>query len=227
MKMAKPYRPRAEKQIRFWKSAGLAAMTLLSLTQLAPSLRWAGWSVFVGIGCFFLVEALAQTRPAESGMRFRGFAADLKKPGVRLWVLLPVLTAAAAPLLGDWLFQGAFTAHVIGRADGMLAYDRLWLLVFQVPILAWGEEIGWRGFFLGKAMDRLPFWPGAVFSSALFALGHLSAGSLPVVLFDLGSVFLDSLIFSVIFRKTGNCLASTLAHILGNFLGLAVCFALA
>lgn len=225
--MTKPYRPQTEKKARFFTKAGLTAMVLLSLTQLAPSLRWAGFSVFVGIGCFFLVKALAQTGPAESGMRFRGFAAGLKRPGVRLWVLLPVLTAVVSPFLGDWLFDGAFTAHVIGRAGGMLAYDRLWLLVLQVPISAWGEEIAWRGFFLGKAMGRLPFWPGAVFGSALFALGHLSAGSLPVVLFDLSFVFLDSLIFSVIFRKTGNCLASTLAHILGNFVGLAVCFALA
>lgn len=203
--------------------AGLALMVLLSLTQLAPSLGWAGYSVFVGIGWFFLTEAICKTPEPQSGMRFRGFAADLKKPGVVLWILLIVVTNLVPPFLGDWLFHHAYTAHVIGRAGAMLAYDNLPLLMLQVPIAAWGEEIAWRGFFLGKGMDKFPFWPWAIFSSALFAMGHIANGSFPLVLFDLSFVFLDSLIFSVIFRKTGNCLVSTLAHILGNAVGLVVC----
>ena len=202
---------------------GIIVMVLLSLTQLAPQLRMAGYSVFVGVALFFIVEAVTKTPKEQSGLRFKTFAADIKKPGVLLWVLLPIVTGILPLLLGDLIFDHGFSAHVLGRVDGMLTFDNILLLVVQVIVLAMGEEIAWRGFFLGRSMQKLPFWLCAVFSSILFAMGHIADAGIWLLLYDLSFVFIDSMIFSVIYKKSGNCLVSTVSHIAGNAVGMLLC----
>ena len=95
-------------------------------------------------------------------------------------------------------------------------------LSFAGPIT---EEIAFRGFFVGKGMKLFPFWLCALVSSAVFAAGHYYPGDAAVVAFDLLFVFIDSVIFSVIYRKTGNCVISATAHLLANTVGLILLFA--
>ncbi len=102
----------------------------------------------------------------------------------------------------------------------MLSFDRLPLLAFQVVIAAFGEEIAWRGFFVGKSMRLFPFWLCALVSSTLFAAGHIAAGALGLVLYDVMTIFIDSMIYSLIYKKSGNCLISTVSHILCNAAGI-------
>ena len=213
-----------QERSRVLVAIGVVIMILLSLTQLIPSLRWAGYSVFVGIAFFFIVEAVAKTPKEQSGLRFKSFWSDMKKPGVLLWVLLPVATAVIPFLLDRWFLKMDFAAHVIGRTDGMLSFENIPVLIVQVAILAWGEEIAWRGFFVGKTINWFPFWPCAVVSSVLFACGHILDGTVGLLLYDIGFVFIDSLIFSVVYRKSGNCLVSTVSHIIGNAVGLVASF---
>lgn len=203
---------------------GMIIMVLLSLTQLVPTLRIAGYSVLVGIGFFFVVEAVTKTPDAHSGLSFKRFLTDIKKPGVLLWALLPVVTAVVPFLFDELVLHMDFSENVLGRTDGMLSFENLPTLVFQVLILALGEEIAWRGFFVGKSAQKLPFWLCAVVSSLLFACGHIADGQTLLVLYDIGFVFIDSMIFSVIYRKSGNCLVSAVSHIIGNAIGLAITF---
>lgn len=205
---------------------GAALMLLLTATKVAPSSKLAGCSVFVGIAFFFIVEAVSQTPRAESGLRFTTIADDLKKPDALAWALLPGVSGIATLALGNRLFGGAFVAHVMGRTSAILSFDRAALLAGQVIVAALGEEIAYRGFFLGKGMRRFPFGLCALVSSLAFAAGHIAAGSVDVVLYDVATVFLDSLIFSAIYRKTGNCAVSALSHILGNALSLVAVFLL-
>lgn len=202
---------------------GILIMVLLSLTQFLPFLRLSGYSVIVGLAFFFISNPLAKRSDREAGLAFKTIGSDLKKPGVLLILVLPILTSILPNLIGDLALHNGFSAHVLARAGNMLSYDNIPLLVLQVIILALGEEIAWRGFFLGRLMTRFPFWVCAVSSSLLFAIGHLSSGNLPLVLFDLAFVFIDSLIFSIIFKKSGNCAVSWIAHVLGNATGIIVC----
>ena len=201
---------------------GAAIMILLTATKVMPSSKLAGYSVFVGIAFFFAVEAVAKTPRSESGLRFSTVFADLKKPGVTAWLLLPILSGAAASAVGYLIFGGEFEAHVIGRAGEMLSFDKTALLIVQLIVAAFGEEIAYRGFFLGKGMKLLPFWACAAASSAVFAAGHIAEGSIGVVLFDVACVFIDSMIFSEVYRRSGNCVVSTLSHIVANAFSLAV-----
>ncbi len=203
---------------------GVAIMILLTVTKAVPSSNIAGYSVFVGIAFFFITEAVAKTPRSESGLRFHTIMEDLKKPDVIVWALLPGVSAIATSVVGNLIFSGEFVAHVMGRAGSILSFDRTALLIGQVIIAAFGEEIAYRGFFLGKGMKLFPFWLCAVASSVVFAAGHIAAGNIGVVLYDVACVFIDSLIFSVIYHKSGNCVISTFSHILGNTISIAEVF---
>ena len=73
-------------------------------------------------------------------------------------------------------------------------------------------------------MKVFPFWICAVVSSLTFAAGHIAAGNIGIVVYDVATVFIDSLIFSVIYHKSGNCVISTFSHILGNAISIVVVF---
>ncbi len=200
---------------------GIIVMILLTVTKVVPSSNIAGYSVLVGIAFFFITEAVAKTKGLESGLRFTTIAEDLKKPGVILWMLLPSVSGIATLVVGNLIFSGEFAAHVLGRTDSILSFDKIALLIGQVIIAAFGEEIAYRGFFFGKTSKLYPIWLCALVSSACFAAGHIAEGSITVVFYDVATVFIDSLIFSVIYHKSGNCVISTFSHILANAISIA------
>lgn len=204
---------------------GITIMILLTLTKIVPSSTMAGYSIFVGIVFFFITEAAGKTRGAESGLRFNTIAADLKKPGVIIWILLPIASGIVALVFGNLIFSEEYAAHLMGRTSSMLSFDKAALLIGQVIIAAFGEEIAYRGFFLGKGSKIFPIWVCAILSSAVFAAGHIAAGNMGIVAYDITTVFIDSLIFSVIYQKSENCVISTFSHILGNAISLVVMFA--
>lgn len=203
---------------------GIIIMILLTVTKVMPSSKIAGYSVFVGIAFFFITEAVNKTRGSESGLRFNTIAADLKKPGVIIWMLLPSVSGIVTLVVGNLIFRGEFVSHVMGRTSSILSFDKTALLIGQVIIAAFGEEIAYRGFFLGKGMKIFPFWLCAVVSSLAFSAGHIAAGNIEIVAYDIATVFIDSLIFSVIYHKSGNCVISTFSHILGNAISLVAVF---
>lgn len=203
---------------------GIVIMILLAVTKVMPSSTIAGYSVFVGIVFFFITEAAGKTPDFESGLRFNTIVADLKKPGVFIWMLLPSVSGILTLVVGNLIFSGEFVAHVMGRTGSILSFDKTVLLIGQVMIAAFGEEIAYRGFFFGKSSKLFPIWVCAVVSSIVFAAGHIAAGNIGVVAYDIAFVFIDSLIFSVIYHKSGNCVISTFSHILGNAISLVAVF---
>ncbi len=203
---------------------GIIVMILLTVTKVVPSSKIAGYSVFVGIAFFFITEAVAKTQAPESGLRFKTIAADIKKPGVIPWMLLPSVSGIVTLVVGNLIFSGEFVAHVMGRTGSILSFDKTALLIGQVMIAAFGEEIAYRGFFFGKSSKLFPVWLCALASSAVFAAGHIATGNIVLVVYDVATVFIDSLIFSVIYHKSGNCVVSTLSHILGNAISLVAAF---
>lgn len=203
---------------------GLITMILLTLTKTMPSSTIAGYAVFVGIAFFFIAEALAKTQGVKSGLRFKTVPADMKKPGVLLWTLLPMASAIATLIVGNLIFSGNFVSHVMGRTSSMLSFDRIPLVIGQVIIAALGEEIAFRGFFVGKGMKLFPFWLCTVVSSVVFAAGHIAAGNVGLVVYDVCTIFIDSILYTIVYRKSGNCLISAISHMLSNGIAIAAAF---
>ena len=205
---------------------GAALMILLTATKIIPSSNLAGYSVLVGIAFFFIVEAVSKTPGAASGLRFHTIPEDLKKPGVLAWAFVPCLTGLSTLAVGNLLFGGAFVDHLRGRVGAVLSTDQLLLLLLQFGIAAFGEEIALRGFLFGKTARLYPAWICALVSSVVFAAGHIAPGDVGVVCWDISGVFADSLVFTVIYCKSHNCVVSTLSHALANVVSFVamVCF---
>ena len=91
----------------------------------------------------------------------------------------------------------------------------------SIIFAALGEEIAFRGFFVGKGMKRFPFWLCTVVSSVAFAAGHIAVGNAGLVAYDIATVFIDSMIYAMVYRRSGNCLMSTISHTLCNAVAIA------
>ena len=203
---------------------GIVTMIVLVLSRLLRTHQQAEYSLIVGIAFFFIVEWISKTPDAESGLRFKTFFADLKKCGSLLWLIIPIISSVGDIILGTALFGRQYVDHVLGRTDSILNFENILILTGQFIIGALGEEIAFRGFFTDKGMQIFGFWPVALVSSAVFALAHLASGNTSVVIFDLVGIFIDAIVYSLIMRKTSNCLVSTVSHFLVNMVGMIVVF---
>ena len=59
-----------------------------------------------------------------------------------------------------------------------------------------------------------------IISSIVFSFMHYSQGSFTVVAYDIFTIFIDSLIYSVIYHRTKNIFASWIAHYLADIFGV-------
>ncbi|MDD6038549.1 MAG: CPBP family intramembrane metalloprotease [bacterium] len=203
---------------------GIILMLLLTATKIVPSSQIAGYSVFVGILFFFIVEFVEKPCSEESGLRFKTLFSDLKKTGILFLGLLPALSATLTLVVGNLIFDRAFVDHVLGRTSSLLSFDQIPLLVVEVIIAAFGEEIAFRGFFVGKSMKHFPFWICVLVSSVSFSVGHIAVGAIGLVVFDIATIFIDSILYSIIYHRSENCVISTISHIICNSIGIAASF---
>ena len=198
---------------------GMAVMIALTAIKAATSSQPAANALIIsGIAFFFIAEAVAKTPDASSGLSFRRFLPDLKKPGVIPLILFMAVLTVVELFLDKLLFGSQLVEHVLGRAAIMSSTSLATVLLNQVFIVL-GEEIGFRGFFVGKGMKVFPFWLTALVSAAVFAAAHLTAGPAAVVACDLIQIFIDGILYALLYRKTGNCLISCIPHFIGNMVG--------
>ena len=129
-----------------------------------------------------------------------------------------LVLSPAEMLLSKAVFGSAYIDHVLGRIS-VSGLDQLPLLLLSQVVSVLGEEIEYRAFFVGKGMKRFSFWPAAVAGAILFATAHYAAGAAGIVAWDLGAIFIDAILFAILYRRTGNCLISFIPHFLNNMIG--------
>lgn len=199
--------------------AGSILMILLTAAKaLTGSQIAASALIIVGIAFFFIAEAAAKTKDPESGLSFPRFFTDLKKPSVIPLILFTIALTPLEMFLTRRLFGNALAEHVLARASIMSSASIATVLLNQVLVVL-GEEIGFRGFFVGKGEKLLPFWPVALVSAVVFAAAHYAAGDGAIVAWDLGEIFIDAVLYALIYHRSGNCLISCIPHFCSNMLG--------
>ena len=198
---------------------GMAVMIIAVAVKAATSSVIAAAAIHIaGLACFFIIEGIEKTPDSESGLSFKRFFSDLKKPGVLLLILFLLVLSPVEMLLSKAVFGSAYIDHVLGRVN-VPGLDQLPLLLFSQIVSVLGEEIEFRAFFVGKGMKRFSFWPVAVAGAVLFAAAHYAPGAAGLVAGDLGGIFIDAILFAILYRKTGNCLVSFVPHFLNNMIG--------
>ncbi len=198
---------------------GMVVMLLAVAVKAATGSMLAAAAIHVaGLACFFIIEGVEKTPDSESGLSFKRFFPDLKKPGVLPLILVMLVLTLVEMLLSKLVFGSAYIEHVLGRIN-VPGLDELPLLLLSQIVSVLGEEIEFRAFFVGKGMKRFPFWPVALVGAVLFAAAHYAAGPAGIVAWDLGGIFIDAILFALLFRKTGNCLVCFVPHFLNNMIG--------
>ena len=198
---------------------GMAVMLIAVAVKAATSSMIAAAAIHVaGLACFFIIEGIEKTPDSESGLSFKRFFSDLKKPGVIPLILFMLVLSPAEMLLCKAVFGSAYIDHVLGRIS-VPNLDQLPLLLINQIASILGEEIEFRAFFVGKGMKRFSFWPVAVAGAVLFAAAHYAKGATGIIAWVLGGIFIDAVLFAILYRKTGNCLISFVPHFLNNMIG--------
>lgn len=198
---------------------GMAVMIIAVAVKAATSSVIAAAVIHIaGLACFFIIEGIEKTPDSESGLSFKRFFSDLKKPGVILLILFMLVLSPAEMLLSKAVFGRAYIDHVLGRID-VPGLDQLPLLLFNQIVSVLGEEIEFRAFFVGKGMKQFSFWPVAIVGAVLFAAAHFTTSAVGIIAWDLGGIFIDATLFAILYRRTGNCLISFIPHFLNNMIG--------
>lgn len=190
-----------------------------------PALQRAPGQLLLIAGSFgpFLAGAVV----ARATGRWDAFTARLFRWRVSprwylLVVVLPVATVTVAYV--TYLALGGSQVDVAGGLP-LTALPGL----FVVTLLVGGgnEEPGWRGYALGALEDRYGPLAGTLVLGALWALWHLPAfldpassqNTVPLLAWIL-AVFLNAIVLTWLFNRTGSVLVAAIYHALFNVVAL-------
>lgn len=199
----------------------MIAMAILSFANLF-GLRIASVSVFIGVAFFFITKASERAAFDESGLDIKSIGAGFRVKGIWLWLVLPTIMDAVSAGLSKFVLP-QYVAYELARAGAYVTFDKVLVLLPQLAVLALGEEIAWRAFFQRQLTKAFPATLVIFLSSVLFALGHwtvLTPGDGGVVAYSVFFVFINSILYGVIFRKTNNAWVSAISHFVANLLSV-------
>ena len=196
-------------------------MTLFSLSSIINLLfgvNLTSFTLIIGIVMFFIVRKAEKTEGNVDALEIKRIPQAFKQKNIWFLILMPILMNVICYIVAE-IALPEFIEHLKDRT-GMLSFDKLLLL--ELAIAALGEEIAWRGFFQRQLTKAIPFVPTLVISSFLFSICHLSTGNVVVVVYDIVFIFINSIIYGIIFHKTENAWVSWIAHFLANLFGTIV-----
>jgi membrane protease YdiL (CAAX protease family) len=173
---------------------------------------------------YLLIERRLRHRTwNELGFKFQSFLTDLRANWI--WFILVGLISQPAVSLLTKFFYPEFLEHVKSRlpfGDGM-GWALILLLMAITLVL---EELTYRTLIQGRLTPYLGASLAIVIASILFGFAHYASGSFWIVFLDVGMIIVDSVLFGIIFKRSGNLVVTWLAHFIGNVLGLLVILAL-
>lgn len=220
-------------------SVSMSTMRNPCTTQPAP---W--WEIVIIIVLYLLVsrfvKGLAPIIPllffiymgVEGWLRHRtwadyGFRLRTIPAGIRQtlgWALLVIFGAQALFVFGEYVFLPEVFQHVAAR----LSFDLNAInanLVITLVIGTFLEELIFRALFQNRLSAFVSPAAAIVIAALVFALAHDSPGPALVVFIDLLSVFVDGLLYGVIYQRAKNIFVSWIPHLLADVVAL-VCLSL-
>ncbi len=201
----------------------LIAMLIMSIVSFSNlfGLKIAGISVLIGVSFFFINNAFEKQPSKDRGLDFKAIRYNLKGRKIWIFILLPLIMDAVCILISK-LFLPEYIEHVLARTEIFISFDNFVLLVLQLGVLALGEEIAWRAFFQNQLNKTLPIIPVMLISSLFFAFGHISEGNITIVLYDIFFVYINSILYGIIFYKSNNAWISAISHFIANLFSIII-----
>ena len=206
--------PHASRPAPWWEILLIMALSL-GITLVSPSLKLI--SILIPVAYLIADRHFRHRTWVEIGFNIRDIPTGLLK--TIGWVLLVGIVIQAIAAFGSYYFLPEYAQHIIARMPfevGSLSAG----LFIALGISTLGEEIIYRGLFQERLTTFLSPAAAIILSSLVFALMHFAPGPGLIVLIDLLSVFVDSLVFGVIFLRTHNVFVAWIAHFLADIAGL-------
>jgi membrane protease YdiL (CAAX protease family) len=169
---------------------------------------------------YLIVERRLRKRSwSDLGFKFRTFWPDLRANW--FWfVLVGLISQPLVVLLTKYWFP-AYLEHVIDRLpfnEGM----GLWLILPMLAASLVLEELTYRTLIQGRLSPYLGAPLAILVASILFGFAHFANGPFWTVFLDVGMIIVDSVLFGIIYKRSGNLVVTWLAHFIGDVLGLLV-----
>ena len=200
----------------------LIVMTILSFANIlnikinGEVLKLAGISVIVGIIAYFTTRKTNES--ITSGLDIKKCFSSFKDVKVILLLIIPTLLNILCFLIAKNFLPG-YIEHLNGRTN-FINSSEIIKTVLMLAVAALGEEIAWRAFFQKQTTKILKFIPSLIITSILFSLGHFNFGNLLIVIYDLSSIFINSIFYGLVFKKTDNAWCSWISHYIANLIGI-------
>lgn len=192
----------------------MIVMVILSFTNVF-GLNISSATIFVGVAFFFINKAIEKQPMKDSGLNIRAIGTNLKDRKIWIWLVLPIIMDAICVSISH-LFLPEYIEFETARAGSFVAIELSIISALQFFVFALGEEIAWRAFFQNQLCKVWSILPVLLSSSLLFALGHFKNGNPVVVAYGLFFIFINSVLYGVIFHKTKNAWVSGIAHFAAN-----------
>jgi membrane protease YdiL (CAAX protease family) len=175
---------------------------------------------YIGPLVYLLLERRRLGRSwKEIGINPRAFSRDLIH-NWHLFLLVGFFLQLPLPLIARMGWP-ALLEHVRERVP-LLTPSGLGALILTIILIAFIEELIYRGLLQQRLAWYLSGFPAILIASLVFALQHFTPGSFTVVAADLAFVFLDSLVYGWIFARCRNVLVSWSAHVAADLAGVAI-----
>jgi len=172
---------------------------------------------------YFLVERRVRKRTwSDIGFKLNQTLSDIIA-NWKLIVLAAVILQVLTLLYAQYLLPG-YVQHVLSRIP--TESNVFLVLIFFVPAATFLEELIFRAFFQERLSWFMSIPLAIVITSAVFALLHFSSGSASIVSFDLLTIFVDGVVYGIIYHRTKNIFASWIPHFLADFVGITLMMSL-
>lgn len=205
----------------------MVIMVLISLTSLLNikkgEVSIAGFSTIFGAVLFFVYLWRNKRRGNPIGLSSKHLLSDIRMSW--LYIIMPSIINVICVGISNLILPD-YIEHVIGRTENVISFQIILLMVIQFAIFAFIEEISWRGFLQKQLSLYIGPTVSIIITSIFFSVGHATKGDPVIVVYDVFFVFLNSIFYGLVFRKTQNTFASALSHFIANFSGalLLLCF---
>ena len=204
----------------------LVLMALISLTNL-PMLEYegeivkpAGLSVLIGIAAYFITASTNEKK--NEGLNIKTFPKQLMDGKLLVLLLIPTIINIITWYVTDPLIPG-YVDHLTGRTD-ILDPAKMGTTIITLVVAALGEEIANRAFFQKQLGKITGFVPSLLITSLFFAAAHFSPGDVITVAYDLSLIFINSVFYGLVFKRTDNAWCSWVSHLLANITGFILMY---
>ncbi|MBU3179496.1 CPBP family intramembrane metalloprotease [Clostridium estertheticum] len=165
---------------------------------------------------YLFIESKRNKRKMEDiGFIPKNILSDIKK----YWwlILIPIVSGIVSISLFKFVLPEVYL--YASDTKPMLSFGKLFLQIPKLLILAFVEEIAFRGFFQAKLYNTIkPIW-AIIITSLFFAIANFSDVPILGLIYILFFIFIDNIIYGVIYQKTKNIYSCTISHFLANVIG--------